>query len=76
MYFFTTANVADVKLETDIVGKHLFTAKVKKIYHTLSLGTIVNVMFCNKRFPWLLAEALFTVHVNLDACYLPRRQLF
>ena len=76
MYFFTTANVADVKLETDIVGKRLFAVKAKTIYYTLSLDTIANVTFCNQQFPWLLAEALFTVHENLDACYLPRRLLF
>ena len=77
MYFFTTANVAEVKLETDIVGKRLFAAKAKTIYYTLSLGTIANVTFCNQRLPWLLlAEALFPVHVNLDACYLQHRLLF
>jgi len=29
MYFFTTANVADVKLETDIVEKRLFVVRKK-----------------------------------------------
>ena len=36
MYFFTTANVADVKLETNIVEKHFFAVKEKTTYYTLS----------------------------------------
>ena len=41
MCFLTTANVADVKLETDIVGKRLFAVKAEAIYYTLPLGTIM-----------------------------------
>ena len=41
MYFFTTANVADIKLETDIVEKHLLAVKKKTNYYTLSLTTIM-----------------------------------
>ena len=53
MYFFTTANVADVKLETDIVEKHLFTVieKTTVLLYTISYyhrATIANVMFCNQ----------------------------
>ena len=75
MYFLTTANVADVKLETNTVERRLFSVKEKTTYYTLytlsyyNHATIVNVMFCNQRFPWLLAEALFYIH--LDACYFP-----
>ena len=43
-YFFTTANMADVKLETDFVEKRLFAVKKKTTYYTLSLTR--NVMFC------------------------------
>ena len=49
-----------VKLETNIVEKHLFVVKEKTTYYTLPLNdhaTIVNVTFCNQRFPWLLVEA-------------------
>ena len=59
MYFFTTENVADVNLETVIAEKHLFVVKEKTTYYTLSLAMIANIMFCNQRFPWLLAEVLF-----------------
>ena len=63
MYFFTTENVADVKLETDIVEKRLFAVKEKTTCYTLFLtidhAMIANVMFYNQQFPWLLAEALF-----------------
>ena len=48
------------KIRNHIVEKHLFVVKEKTTYYTLSLNdhaTIVNVMFCNQRFPWLLAEA-------------------
>ena len=81
VYFFTTANVADVKLETDIVGKRLFTVlkSESNLLYTFSWydhAIIANVTFCNQRFPWLLAEALLTVHVNLDAGYLPCQLLF
>ena len=42
VYFFTTANVADIKLlETDIVEKRLFAVKEKTTYCTLSLTTIM-----------------------------------
>jgi len=41
VYFLTTANVADVKLETDIVEKRLFSVKKKTTYYTLSLTTIM-----------------------------------
>ena len=34
VYFFTTANVADVKLETDIVEKRFFMVKEKTTYYT------------------------------------------
>ena len=61
--FFTTENVADVKLETDIVEKRLFAVKEKTTCYTLSLTTIMlrsrTSCFCNQRFPWPLAEALF-----------------
>ena len=40
MYFFTTENVANVKLETDIVEKSLFAVKKKTTYGTLSLTMI------------------------------------
>ena len=60
---FTTDNVADVKLETDIVEKRLFAVKEKTTCYTFCLttdhATITNVMFYNRRFPSLLAEALF-----------------
>ena len=39
VYFFTTENVADVKLETDIVEKRLFAVKEKTTCYTLSLTT-------------------------------------
>ena len=42
-YFFTTANMANEKLENDIVEKCPFTVK-RKQHYTLSLT--VNVMFC------------------------------
>ena len=50
MYFFTTANVANAKLETDVVEKYLFTVKEKttvlpntfSYYHR---AMIANVMF-------------------------------
>ena len=38
---FTTDNVADVKLETDIVEKHLFAVKEKTTCYTLFLTTIM-----------------------------------
>ena len=38
---FTTDNVADVKLETDIVEKHLFAVKEKTTSYTLFLTTIM-----------------------------------
>ena len=41
VYFFTTENVADVKLETDIVEKRLFAVKEKTTCYTLSLTTIM-----------------------------------
>ena len=41
MYFFTTENVGDVKLETDIVEKRLFVVKEKTTCYTLSLTTIM-----------------------------------
>lgn len=41
MCFFTTANVADVKLETDTVEKRLFALKEKTTYYTRSLTTIM-----------------------------------
>ena len=44
MYFFTTANIADAKLETDIVKKRPFAVKKKTTYYTVSLTA--NVMFC------------------------------
>ena len=44
------SNVADVKLETNIVEKHPFAVKEKTTYCTLSRyydhATIANVMFC------------------------------
>ena len=43
MYFFTTANVADVKLETDIVEKHLFVMRKKTTYYTLSLTCLTMI---------------------------------
>ena len=66
VYFLTTENVADVKLETDIVEKRLFTVKEKTTYCTQSLTTIMLwwQMSC---FGW---SAI--LHVNLDACYSPR----
>ena len=53
VYFFTTANVADVKLETDIVEKHLFMVieKTTLLLYTFSYyhcATIANVMVCNQ----------------------------
>ena len=39
MYFFTTENVADVKLETDIVEKRLFAVKEKTTCYTLPITT-------------------------------------
>ena len=39
VYFFTTENVADLKLETDIVEKRLFAVKEKTTCYTLSLTT-------------------------------------
>ena len=44
MYFFTTENVADVKLETVMVEKCLFAVKEKTAYCTLSLATIVLLL--------------------------------
>ena len=41
VYVFTTANVADIKLETNIVEKCLFVVKEKATYYTLSLTTIL-----------------------------------
>ena len=41
MYLFTTENVVDAKLETDIVEKRLFAVKEKTSYDTLSLATIM-----------------------------------
>ena len=41
VYFFTTANVADVKLETNIVEKRLFAVKEKTTYYTLTLTMIM-----------------------------------
>ena len=41
VYFFTTENVADVKLEMDIVEKRHFTLKEKTTYYTLSVTTIM-----------------------------------
>ena len=41
VYVFTTANVADIKLETNIVEKRLFVVKEKATYYTLSLTTIL-----------------------------------
>ena len=41
VYFFATANVADVKLETNIVEKRLFAVKEKTTYYTLSLTMIM-----------------------------------
>ena len=41
VYVFTIENVADVKLETDIVEKRLFVVKEKTTYCTLSLTTIM-----------------------------------
>ena len=38
---FTTDNVADVKLETDIAEKHLFAVKEKTTCFTLFLTTIM-----------------------------------
>ena len=54
MYLFTKENVADVKLETDIVEKRLFGVKEKTTYYTLSLTTIMlplrkSCNFCNER---------------------------
>ena len=54
VYFFTTENVADVKFETDIVEKRLLLYTFCYYEHS----TIANLMCCNQRFPWLLAEAL------------------
>ena len=82
-YFFTTANMADVKLETDIVEKCLFVVRKKTTYYTLSLTT--NIMFCKSCYLlkflgcWLkqgfkLQYAI--LHVNLGTCYLPRWLLF
>ena len=63
LHVFHNRNVADVKLETDIVEKRLFAVKEKTTCYTLSLttdhATIANLMFYNQRFPWMLAEALF-----------------
>ena len=42
VYFFKTENVADVKLETDIVEKCLFVVKEKTTCYTLSLTTIMR----------------------------------
>ena len=64
LHVFHNRNVADVKLETDIVEKRLFAVKEKTTCYIYTFSyydhaTITNVMFCNQRFPWLLAEALF-----------------
>ena len=62
VYFFTTENVADVKLETDIVEERLFAVKEKTTYYTLSLTIMLRSRmscFVFNEFPWLLAKALF-----------------
>ena len=57
-------------------GKTLFLGeKENNLQYTFSYydhATIANVMFCNQRFPWLLHGWSAILHVNLDACYLPR----
>ena len=63
MCFFTTANVADVKLETDTVEKRPFAVKEKTTYYTRSLTTIMlrsrmSGFVINDYFTWLLAEVL------------------
>ena len=64
VYFFTTENLADVKLETDIVEKMSFRGERENNLLSVHFlfydhATIANVMFYNQRFPWLLAELLF-----------------
>ena len=76
MYFFTTANVANAKLETDVVEKYLFTVKEKTtvLPYTFSYyhrAMIANVMFCDQWFPLAVGWRAILL-VNLDACYLPR----
>ena len=44
VYFFTTANVADVKLETKVVEKRLFVVKEKTNYYTFSLTNKTMIM--------------------------------
>ena len=69
MYFFTTANVADVKLETDILENIFCREKENNLLYTFFYlsyydhATIANVMFCNQLSFWLLAEALFYMYM-------------
>ena len=71
MYFFTTANVADVKLETNIVEKHFFAVKEKTTYYTLSLTMIMLRLrtSCFVINDSLAVGGSTILHVNLDACY-------
>ena len=78
-YFFTTANMADVKLETDFVEKRLFAVKKKTTYYTLSLTTNImccklTIMLCIK-IPWLLAEVGFQITIRYFTCKLGRMLL-
>ena len=68
-YFFTTANMADVKLETGIVEKRLFTVKKKTTYYLLTCFLNQRFMLCIK-IPWLLAEAGFQITIRYFTCKL------
>ena len=66
-YFFTTANVANEKLENDIVEKCLFVVKKKKTIHFLLLWMSCSV---NQRWPLItfnsdLSKLCFFSNVQL-----------
>ena len=61
------ANMADVKLETDIVEKRLFAVKKKTTYYSIHFLLLRTSCFVNQRFmlcikiPWLFAEVRFQI---------------
>ena len=75
VYFFTTTNVADVKLETNIVEKHLFAVKEKTTYYTLSLSMIMlrswTSCFVINNFLGCWQKHYFTCKLGCMLLYLP-----
>ena len=56
--FLSTSNVADVKLETDIVQKRLFAVKKKTPYYILSLTCLAMIMLRSRTSCFVINDFL------------------